>query len=138
MQTGHLGNCPYVSAQRLCTDTRQQQEENYALEEYGQGSRCFEMDPNTNFKGQDGKNWKWKISTTTKIYNAIRTSTKLSNNTAACYKYKCDNGNIQIVVYDQSFECEQDGMRIDVNVTKDGTIHTGEISPLCPLLYCPK
>ena len=96
------------------------------------------MDPNTNFKGQDGKNWKWKISTTTKIYNAIRTSTKLSNNTAACYKYKCDNGNIQIVVYDQSFECEQDGMRIDVNVTKDGTIHTGEISPLCPLLYCPK
>ena len=110
-----VGECPIIMGfrNRHCTEIKHLPRHNHALEEYGEGSRCFELDQNTNRIGHAGKNYKRQIS-------------KIPND-AACYKYSCDNGTISIVVHDQTLRCERDGMKIDVNVTKDGSTHTGEI-----------
>ena len=115
-----VSDCPIVVeySNRQCTDIRDQPSDNSALEEYGEGSRCFEMDPNTNFMS-NGKNYYWKISKTSGY--------SLSPRTHACYKYNCDDGALHILVHDQTFKCERTGMRIDVKVTKDGSIHIGNI-----------
>ena len=106
-----VGGCPMVKGWVHCSDIRQQPSNNYALQEYGEGSRCFEMDPNI----------KWKISKTeTSRYS-------LYGATHACYRYNCDDGTLNIIVHDQALKCERAGMRIDVEVTKDGSIHTGKI-----------
>ena len=125
-----VGECPIVKGfgNRHCTDIKHQPRDNHVLEEYGEGSRCFEMDPSTNFIGPGGKNYKCQISKITKVSHRTMTTKSWPSNAAACYKFNCDNGTtINIVVHDQTLRCKQDGMKIDVNVTKDGSTHTGEI-----------
>ena len=111
-----VGDCPIVEGwgNRHCTDIRDQPSDNPALDEYGEGSRCFEMYPNT----------KWQIlnMSSSRIYGYS------VGQEHACYKYNCDNSALHILVHDQAFECERSGKRIDVKIIKDGSTHTGKIN----------
>eukprot|EP00095_Tigriopus_kingsejongensis_P010307 maker-scaffold148_size310697-snap-gene-2.12 protein:Tk10307 transcript:maker-scaffold148_size310697-snap-gene-2.12-mRNA-1 annotation:"conserved hypothetical protein" len=86
-------------------------ENNYALESYGQGARCFE---------QDGK-WEQKSCRTLKQWKRFG---------AGCYPYDCQDGGVSIVVRNVSLPCSEEGQVIDVRLQQGRWFHKGSV--VCP------
>ncbi|XP_059085081.1 leishmanolysin-like peptidase [Tigriopus californicus] len=84
---------------------------NYALEQYGNGTRCFE---------QGGK-WEQKSCRTLKQWKRYG---------AGCYPYECKDGGLNIVVRNVSLPCSEEGQVIDVRLKSGKWLHEGTV--VCP------
>lgn len=97
-----------------CTASENQpdSESDYALENYGEESRCFEQ----------GSKWNQKSC------NAMKQWRRYG---AGCYNYRCEEGRVHIVVRNVSLACDLDGQEMDVRLNKGKWLHEGT-------LVCPK
>jgi len=96
-------------------DNAPDDDSNYALESYGQNSRCF---------GQASQ-WEQKSCTMLKQWTRYG---------SGCYKYKCTDGRLNIILRNVSFPCYERGQRILVELLKESSdglwIHNGKM--VCP------
>jgi len=123
--------CPYVqeftwksedktSRGTRCTDYSNQpsDDNNYALEEYGEGSMCFD---------QAGP-WQQKSCAMLKQWQRYG---------AGCYSSICEDGMLKIIIENATFTCHEAGQVIDVALVKaEEWLHEGSI--ICPscTLFC--
>ncbi|XP_055902649.1 leishmanolysin-like peptidase isoform X2 [Eupeodes corollae] len=87
-------------------------EKNFALESYGKGSKCFDHSENM---------WEER---------SCRQTREWQHWGSGCYKYKCDNGRLHIVVANYSYECFFPGQQLSIRVFANGWLHKGAI--ICP------
>ncbi len=93
-----------------CTDESNQPSgpDNYALEWYGRGSRCFEQ----------ASKWEQRTCSTLKQWKRFG---------AGCYGHRCSDGMVHVVVRNVSMACAQEGQVIDVRLMQDSWLHEGEV-----------
>lgn len=97
-----------------CTNPNNQpgEDSNYALETYGRRkSRCFKQ----------GGPWQQRSCRMLKQWQRYG---------AGCYTYKCDGGQLHIVVNNVTFTCKTPGQVLDVKLMKNEWLHEGSV--ICP------
>ncbi|XP_012548294.1 leishmanolysin-like peptidase isoform X1 [Bombyx mori] len=85
---------------------------NFALENYGQHSKCFE---------HSDKVWEQK---------SCRQIREWQHWGSGCYKYKCDSGRLHIVVGNYTYTCFHAGQLLHIRIIKNGWLHRGGV--VCP------
>ena len=115
--------CPYIqeftwksqgtSRGTRCQDLDNQpsDENNYALEDYGIGSMCFE---------QAGP-WQQRSCSMLKQWQRYG---------GGCYSSICEDGMLKILLENATLTCQKSGQIIDVALVKDEWLHEGSI--VCP------
>lgn len=86
-------------------------ENNYAVEKFGAGARCFDQ----------GDAWEQKSCTMIKQWTRFG---------SGCYNYQCSRGQLYIVVRDVSYSCNFQGEKIPIQLQVNNWIHTGSV--ICP------
>jgi leishmanolysin-like peptidase len=84
-------------------------EKNFALESYGQNSKCFEHTENI---------WEER---------SCRQTREWQHWGSGCYNYKCENGHLHIIVGNYSFECFHAGQELNIRIMAYGWLHKGTI-----------
>jgi len=96
-------------------DNAPESDSNYALESYGSGSRCFSQ----------ASQWEQKSCTMLKQWSRYG---------SGCYKYKCANGRLNIIIRNVTFQCYEHGQKIQVQLKKESSdgvwLHDGKVT--CP------
>jgi leishmanolysin-like peptidase len=82
-------------------------EKNFALESYGQNSKCFEHTENI---------WEER---------SCRQTREWQHWGSGCYNYKCENGHLHIIVGNYSFECFHAGQELNIRIMAYGWLHKG-------------
>ncbi|XP_059047554.1 leishmanolysin-like peptidase isoform X2 [Achroia grisella] len=85
---------------------------NFALENYGQHSKCFD---------HSDKVWEQK---------SCRQIREWQHWGSGCYKYKCVSGRLHIVVGNYSYTCYHAGQVLQVRIITKGWLHKGGV--VCP------
>ncbi|KAL0808932.1 hypothetical protein ABMA28_012593 [Loxostege sticticalis] len=85
---------------------------NFALENYGQHSKCFD---------HSDRVWEQK---------SCRQIREWQHWGSGCYKYKCESGRLHIVVGNYSYTCYHAGQVLQVRIIKRGWLHKGGV--VCP------
>ncbi|XP_049884128.1 leishmanolysin-like peptidase isoform X1 [Pectinophora gossypiella] len=85
---------------------------NFALENYGPHSKCFD---------HSDRVWEQK---------SCRQIREWQHWGSGCYKYKCENGRLHIVVGNYSYTCFHAGQVLQVRIIKRGWLHKGGV--VCP------
>ncbi|KAL4708348.1 hypothetical protein ACJJTC_016450 [Scirpophaga incertulas] len=85
---------------------------NFALENYGQHSKCFD---------HSDRVWEQK---------SCRQIREWQHWGSGCYKYKCESGRLHIVVGNYSYTCFHAGQVLQVRIIKKGWLHKGGV--VCP------
>ncbi|CAG9120033.1 unnamed protein product [Plutella xylostella] len=85
---------------------------NFALESYGEHSRCF-----------DHHNHMWE-------QKSCRQIREWQHWGSGCYKYKCKKGRLHIIVGNYTYECSHAGQVLHVRVLSGGWLHRGGV--VCP------
>jgi len=86
-------------------------ENNYAVERFGRGTRCFDQDDP----------WEQKSCTMIKQWTRFG---------SGCYNYECSRGQLYIIVRDVSFSCGFPGQKIPIQLKVNSWLHTGSV--VCP------
>jgi len=86
-------------------------ENNYALESFGGGTRCFSQ----------ADKWEQKSCTMLKQWTRYG---------SGCYRYQCAAGQLHIEVRDTSFSCGFQGQKIPIQLQMGSWIHSGSV--VCP------
>ncbi|XP_065336991.1 leishmanolysin-like peptidase [Cloeon dipterum] len=89
-----------------------QVEKNFALESYGEGSRCFD---------HTGSMWEERTCRQVRLWQHWG---------SGCYKYNCHGGRINVLVANYTFTCYQKGQQIPIKILADDWLHAGAL--LCP------
>ncbi|ENN76852.1 hypothetical protein YQE_06693, partial [Dendroctonus ponderosae] len=87
-------------------------DKNFAIERYGQYSRCFEHTQHI---------WEEK---------SCRQVRQWKHWGSGCYSYKCQNGRLHIVVGNYSYQCYHANQEISIRIVSNGWLHKGGI--ICP------
>ncbi|XP_061381728.1 leishmanolysin-like peptidase isoform X1 [Danaus plexippus] len=87
-------------------------EVNFALENYGPHSKCFD---------HSDKVWEQK---------SCRQIREWQHWGSGCYKYKCENGRIHVVVGNYTYTCYFAGQVLQVKIIQKGWLHRGGV--VCP------
>lgn len=87
-------------------------DKNFALEKYGQKSRCFD---------HTDKMWK---------ENSCKQSRQWQHWGSGCYRYRCENSRLHILVGNYSYECFHANQEITIRIINNGWLHKGSI--ICP------
>ncbi|XP_014250550.1 leishmanolysin-like peptidase [Cimex lectularius] len=87
-------------------------DKNFALEEYGEDSRCF-----------DHTNEMWEEK-------SCKQSKQWQYWGSGCYRFTCDEGLLQIIVHNVTYTCYYSGQTINVQLIVNGSLHKGAI--VCP------
>ncbi|XP_076260842.1 leishmanolysin-like peptidase, invadolysin isoform X1 [Rhynchophorus ferrugineus] len=87
-------------------------DKNFALEKYGQNSRCFEHTNN-----------KWEEKSCRQMRQWMHWG-------SGCYGYRCENGRLHILVGNYSYECYHANQEIIIRIISNGWLHKGGI--VCP------
>ncbi|CAG9855098.1 unnamed protein product [Phyllotreta striolata] len=98
-------HCQYV-------ENNPKPDKNFALEKYGEKSRCFE---HTN------QMWEEK---------SCRQMRQWQHWGSGCYAYRCENGRLHILVGNYSYECYHANQEIFIRIISNGWLHKGAIK--CP------
>ncbi|KAJ8947161.1 hypothetical protein NQ318_002524 [Aromia moschata] len=85
---------------------------NFALEKYGENSRCFEH-----------TNQMWEE-------RSCRQMRQWRHWGSGCYGYRCQNGRLHLLVENYSYECFHKNQEISIRIISDGWLHKGAI--ICP------
>ncbi|CAH0757706.1 unnamed protein product [Diatraea saccharalis] len=85
---------------------------NFALENYGQHSKCFD---------HSDRVWEQK---------SCRQIREWQHWGSGCYKYKCENGRLHIMVGGYTYTCYHAGQVLQVRAVRGGWLHRGGV--LCP------
>ncbi|XP_038220464.1 leishmanolysin-like peptidase isoform X3 [Zerene cesonia] len=85
---------------------------NFALENYGPHSKCFDHSERV---------WEQK---------SCRQIREWQHWGSGCYKYKCDNGRLHIVVGNYTYTCYFAGQVLQVRIIQKGWLHKGGV--VCP------
>ncbi|KAJ3639882.1 hypothetical protein Zmor_003253 [Zophobas morio] len=87
-------------------------DKNFALEKYGENSRCFEH-----------TNQMWEE-------RSCRQMRQWQHWGSGCYGYRCQNGRLHILVDNYSYECFHPNQEISIRIISNGWLHKGAI--VCP------
>uniref|UniRef100_A0A1B0GDZ8 Leishmanolysin-like peptidase n=1 Tax=Glossina morsitans morsitans TaxID=37546 RepID=A0A1B0GDZ8_GLOMM len=87
-------------------------EKNYALESYGQNSKCFDHGESM---------WEERTCHHTREWQHWG---------SGCYNYRCDDGRLHILVSNYSYSCHFPGQRLAISIESNGWLHKGTI--ICP------
>ncbi|XP_072402346.1 leishmanolysin-like peptidase [Diabrotica undecimpunctata] len=85
---------------------------NFALEKYGEKSRCFEH-----------TNQLWDERSCKQVRQWVHWG-------SGCYAYRCENGRLHILVGNYSYECYHANQEISIRIISNGWLHKGAI--VCP------
>ncbi|XP_052748190.1 leishmanolysin-like peptidase isoform X2 [Galleria mellonella] len=85
---------------------------NFALENYGQHSKCFD---------HSDRVWEQK---------SCRQIREWQHWGSGCYKYKCESGRLHIIVGNYTYTCYHAGQVLQVRIIKKGWLHKGGV--VCP------
>ncbi|XP_023292696.2 leishmanolysin-like peptidase [Lucilia cuprina] len=85
---------------------------NYALESYGQGSKCF-----------DHGDAMWEERT-------CHHTREWQHWGSGCYKYNCSDGRLHIQVANYTYTCYFPGQRLSISISANGWLHRGAL--ICP------
>ncbi|KAM3955153.1 leishmanolysin-like peptidase, invadolysin isoform 2-T2 [Aphomia sociella] len=85
---------------------------NFALENYGQHSKCFD---------HSDRVWEQK---------SCRQIREWQHWGSGCYKYKCESGRLHIMVGNYSYTCYHAGQVLQIRIIKKGWLHKGGV--VCP------
>ncbi|XP_050360063.1 leishmanolysin-like peptidase isoform X3 [Nymphalis io] len=85
---------------------------NFALENYGQHSKCFD---------HSDRVWEQK---------SCRQIREWQHWGSGCYKYKCESGRIHIIVGNYTYTCYFAGQVLQVRIIQKGWLHRGGV--VCP------
>uniref|UniRef100_A0A6P7GXF4 Leishmanolysin-like peptidase n=1 Tax=Diabrotica virgifera virgifera TaxID=50390 RepID=A0A6P7GXF4_DIAVI len=85
---------------------------NFALEKYGEKSRCFEH-----------TNQLWDERSCKQVRQWVHWG-------SGCYSYRCENGRLHILVGNYSYECYHANQEISIRIISNGWLHKGAI--VCP------
>ncbi|XP_059612345.1 leishmanolysin-like peptidase isoform X1 [Phlebotomus argentipes] len=118
-------HCPYIQeftwrsknvtvrgSQCQFEDNNPKPEKNFALESYGENSKCF-----------DHTDAMWEE-------RSCRQTREWQHWGSGCYNYRCEEGRLHIQVYNYSFECYHAGQEISVRIFAGGWLHRGALR--CP------
>ncbi|RZC41773.1 leishmanolysin-like peptidase, partial [Asbolus verrucosus] len=98
-------HCQYV-------ENNPKSDKNFALEKYGEDSRCFEH-----------TNQMWEE-------RSCRQMRQWQHWGSGCYGYRCHNGRLHILVGNYSYECFHANQEISIRIISNGWLHKGAI--VCP------
>ncbi|XP_022901692.1 leishmanolysin-like peptidase [Onthophagus taurus] len=98
-------NCQYL-------DNNPKPDKNFALEDYGNHSKCF-----------DHTNQMWEE-------RSCKQMRQWQHWGSGCYSYKCENGRLHILVGNYTYTCYHPFQEISIRILKDGWLHKGAI--VCP------
>ncbi|XP_056646340.1 leishmanolysin-like peptidase [Diorhabda sublineata] len=87
-------------------------DKNFALEKYGEKSRCFEH-----------TNQMWEE-------RSCKQMRQWQHWGSGCYAYRCENGRLHILVGNYSYECYHPNQEISIRIISNGWLHKGAI--VCP------
>lgn len=93
-------------------DNNPKSEKNFALESYGEGSKCFDHTENM---------WEER---------SCRQTREWQHWGSGCYQYKCENGRLSILVANYTFDCYYPGQELSIRIMAGGWLHKGAI--VCP------
>ncbi|XP_055381355.1 leishmanolysin-like peptidase [Condylostylus longicornis] len=93
-------------------DNNPKPEKNFALEAYGLNSKCFDHSENM---------WEER---------SCRQTREWQHWGSGCYKYKCENGRLSILVGNYTYECYYPGQQLTIHIMSNGWLHKGAI--VCP------
>lgn len=85
---------------------------NYALESYGQGSKCF---------GHGDAMWEERTCHHTREWQHWG---------SGCYKYNCSDGRLHIQVANYTYTCFFPGQKLSISISANGWLHRGAL--ICP------
>ncbi|XP_055699747.1 leishmanolysin-like peptidase isoform X1 [Phlebotomus papatasi] len=118
-------HCPYIQeftwrsknvtvrgSQCQFEDNNPKPEKNFALESYGENSKCF-----------DHTDAMWEE-------RSCRQTREWQHWGSGCYNYRCEDGRLHIHVSNYSFECYHAGQEISIRVFAGGWLHRGALR--CP------
>ncbi|KAK6635611.1 hypothetical protein RUM44_000865 [Polyplax serrata] len=89
-----------------------QPEKNFALEKYGERSKCF-----------DNANQMWEEK-------SCRQVRQWQHWGSGCYEYYCQAGRLHIVVANYSYTCYRAGQELNIRINSNGWLHKGAL--VCP------
>ncbi|XP_059490130.1 leishmanolysin-like peptidase [Neocloeon triangulifer] len=89
-----------------------QPEKNFALESYGEGSRCFD---------HTGSMWEERTCRQVRLWQHWG---------SGCYKYNCHGGRINVIVANYTYTCYHKGQEIPIKIMADEWLHVGAL--VCP------
>ncbi|XP_049820821.1 leishmanolysin-like peptidase [Aethina tumida] len=98
-------HCQYV-------ENNPKPDKNFALEKYGENSRCFEH-----------TNQMWEE-------RSCRQMRQWQHWGSGCYGYRCQNGRLHILVGNYSYECFHANQEISIRIISNGWLHKGAVK--CP------
>ncbi|CAG9760954.1 unnamed protein product [Ceutorhynchus assimilis] len=117
--------CPYIQeftwrsnnvVDRGChcqyTKNNPKPDKNFALEKYGENSLCFEH-----------TNHVWEEKSCGPLRQWMHWG-------SGCYGYRCQNGRLNILVGNYSYECYHKNQELSIRITSNGFLHEGGI--VCP------
>lgn len=87
-------------------------DKNFALEKYGEKSRCFD---------HTDKMWEEQACTQSRHWQHWG---------SGCYGYRCENGRLHILIGNYSYECFHANQKITIRILNNGVLHTGSL--ICP------
>ncbi|XP_050314645.1 leishmanolysin-like peptidase [Anthonomus grandis grandis] len=87
-------------------------DKNFALEKYGENSRCFEH-----------TNHMWEEKSCRQLRQWMHWG-------SGCYGYRCQNGRLHILVGNYSYECYHANQEISIRILNNGWLHKGGV--VCP------
>lgn len=87
-------------------------EKNFALEKYGNSSKCF-----------DHTDHMWEE-------RSCRQTREWQHWGSGCYEYQCVNGRLSITVGNYSYECFYPGQELSIRINYGDWLHIGAI--MCP------
>lgn len=90
-------------------------EKNFALESYGEGSKCFDHSESM---------WEERSCHQTREWQHWG---------SGCYKYNCVDGRLYILVGNYSYKCSFPGQKLSIRITANGWLHKGAI--MCPTCH---
>lgn len=107
----HLLNC-VIKLNVVYKQSIIEAEKNYALESYGQGSKCFDhgdamWEERTCHQTREWQHWG-----------------------SGCYKYNCSDGRLHIQVANYTYTCYFPGQKLSISISANGWLHRGAL--ICP------
>lgn len=94
------------------TENNPNPDKNFALEKYGENSRCFEH-----------TNHMWEEKSCGQMRQWMHWG-------SGCYGYRCQNGRLHVLVGNYSYECYHANQEITIRIMSNGWLHKGGI--ICP------